>query len=134
MNWWILVAAGLLEVVWATGLKFTDGFTRPFPSLLTLLAMGISFYLLSLAVRELPLGTAYSVWVGIGAIGSVIAGIVLFGETITPGKIVSLILVLVGIAGLRWYSVPPTSDSDNSSSVFRPAEPPSETPAGQSPS
>ena len=78
MNWLILILAGLLEVVWAITLKQTEGFTRLVPSLVTILTMAASFYLLSVALRTLPLGTAYAVWVGIGAIGTAIAGIVLF--------------------------------------------------------
>lgn len=101
MNWFLLFLAGLLEVVWAIGLKHTEGFTRLAPSVFTLAAMAASFYLLSVALRTLPLGTAYAVWVGIGAIGTAIAGIVLFQEPTTPLKLVSLLLVVAGIAGLR---------------------------------
>ena len=101
MNWLILVIAGLLEVVWAITLKQTDGFTRLVPSLVTIGTMAASFYLLSVAMRTLPLGTAYAVWVGIGAIGTAIAGIVLFEEAVTPLKLVSLVLVVAGIVGLR---------------------------------
>ena len=101
MAWLILVIAGLLEVVWAIGLKHTAGFTRLWPSVITLVTMGASFYLLSVALRTLPLGTAYAVWVGIGAIGTAIAGIVLFQEAATPLKLVSFVLVIAGIVGLR---------------------------------
>lgn len=101
MNWLVLIVAGLLEVVWAIGLKQTAGFTRLTPSLITLAAMGASFYLLSIALRTLPLGTAYAVWVGIGAIGAAIAGILLFDEAATPLRLASLVLVLAGIVGLR---------------------------------
>lgn len=101
MNWSILFLAGLLEVAWAIGLRHSAGFTRPLPSVLTLLAMGISFYLLSLALRTLPLGTAYAVWVGIGAAGTAIAGMLLFAEPASPLKLASLLLVVVGIAGLK---------------------------------
>ncbi|MBL8245345.1 MAG: quaternary ammonium compound efflux SMR transporter SugE [Rhodanobacteraceae bacterium] len=101
MNWSILFLAGLLEVAWAIGLRHSAGFTRPLPSVLTLLAMGISFYLLSLALRTLPLGTAYAVWVGIGAVGTAIAGMLLFAEPASPLKLASLLLVVVGIAGLK---------------------------------
>ena len=104
MNWLILFLAGLLEVVWAIGLKFTDGFTRPAPSLFTLAAMAGSFYLLSVAIRSLPLSTAYAIWVGIGAVGAAIAGAVLFQESITTFKIVSLLLVVTGIIGLMLAS------------------------------
>ena len=101
MNWSILFLAGLLEVAWAIGLRHSAGFTRPLPSVLTLLAMGISFYLLSLALRTLPLGTAYAVWVGIGAVGTAIAGMLLFEEPASSLRLVSLLLVVVGIAGLK---------------------------------
>jgi quaternary ammonium compound-resistance protein SugE len=104
MNWLILISAGLLEVVWAITLKQTVGFTRLVPSLVTLGTMAASFYLLSIAMRTLPLGTAYAVWVGIGAIGTAIAGIVLFEEAVTPLKLVSLVLVVAGIVGLRLTS------------------------------
>mgnify|MGYP002079613894 FL=1 len=101
MNWSILFLAGLLEIAWAIGLRHSTGFTRPLPSVLTLLAMGISFYLLGLALRTLPLGTAYAVWVGIGAVGTAIAGMLLFAEPASPLKLASLLLVVVGIAGLK---------------------------------
>lgn len=104
MNWFLLLLAGLFEVVWAIGLKHTEGFTRPLPSLLTLGAMGISFYLLSVALRTLPLGTGYAVWVGIGAVGTAVAGILLFQESVTPLKLASLALVVAGIAGLKLSS------------------------------
>lgn len=101
MSWLFLVVAGLLEVVWAVGLKYTQGFTKLGPSVLTLVAMAASFYLLSLAMRTLPLGTAYGVWVGIGAVGAAVAGILLFGEPATALRIVSLLLVIAGIVGLE---------------------------------
>lgn len=101
MLWFSLFVAGLLEVVWAIGLKHTAGFTRPIPSLVTLGAMGASFYLLAVALRSLPLGTAYAVWVGIGAVGTAIAGIVLFEEAATPARLFSLGLVVAGIVGLK---------------------------------
>lgn len=101
MSWLILFLAGLFEVVWAVGLKYTEGFTKLTPSLVTLAAMGASFYLLSVALRTLPLGAAYAVWVGIGALGTAIAGIMLFHEAVTPLKLVSLMLVIAGIVGLK---------------------------------
>ena len=101
MNWVYLVVAGLLEVVWAVGLKHTDGFTRPVPTAITVGAMVGSFYLLSLALKTLPLGIAYGVWVGIGAVGAALAGIVLFGESVNAIKLASLVLVVAGIAGLK---------------------------------
>ncbi len=101
MNWIFLLVAGLLEVVWATGLKHTEGFTRFWPSVLTLGAMSASFYLLSAAMRTLPLGTSYGIWVGIGAVGTAITGIVLFREPVTALKMISLALVIAGIVGLK---------------------------------
>jgi quaternary ammonium compound-resistance protein SugE len=101
MNWLYLVGAGLLEVVWAIGLKHTEGFSRLWPSVITVAAMIASFYFLSLALRSLPLGTAYGVWVGIGAVGTAIAGIILFNESVSVMKLVSLGLVVAGIAGLK---------------------------------
>jgi len=101
MIWLILLLAGLLEVVWATGLKFTEGFTRPLPSLVPLLAMSGSFYLLSQAMRSLPLGSAYAIWVGIGVIGAAIAGVILFREPVSALKIISLLLIVAGIVGLK---------------------------------
>ena len=102
MHWWILVLAGLLEVAWAIGLKFTQGFTKPLPSVLTLAAMGASVWLLSHALRTLPLGTAYAVWVGIGAVGAAIAGMALFDESVSALKIASIACVMLGIAGLKF--------------------------------
>lgn len=104
MNWLVLFLAGVFEVVWAVGLKYSEGFTRLGPSLVTLGAMAASFYLLAVALRSLPLGTAYAVWVGIGAVGTAVAGIVLFHESVTALKLVSLTLVVAGIAGLRLAS------------------------------
>lgn len=104
MNWLCLFVAGLLEVVWAVGLKYTEGFTRPAPSAVTVGAMVGSFYLLSVALRTLPLGTAYAIWVGIGAVGTAIAGTLLFDEATTPLKLASLLLVVAGIVGLKLAS------------------------------
>lgn len=101
MSWLILVVAGLFEVAWAVGLKYTEGFTRLLPSALTVAAMIVSFYLLSAALRTLPLSTAYAVWVGIGAVGTVLVGAVFFQEILTPLKLFSLMLVIAGIVGLR---------------------------------
>jgi quaternary ammonium compound-resistance protein SugE len=101
MNWMILFAAGLLEVGWAVGLKYTDGFTRLWPSVFTSLAMVISVVLLGIALRTLPVGTAYAIWVGVGAVGTAIAGIVLFGESASTVRIVSIVLLVAGIAGLK---------------------------------
>ncbi len=104
MNWVYLALAGLLEVGWAVGLKYTEGFTKPVPSVLTVLAMAGSFWLLSLAMREIPLGTAYGIWVGIGAVGAAIAGMMLFKEPVSTLRIVSILLVVAGIAGLKLSS------------------------------
>ncbi|ODU48071.1 quaternary ammonium compound efflux SMR transporter SugE [uncultured Aquimonas sp.] len=104
MSWILLFLAGVLEILWAIGLKYTEGFTRPAPTALTLAAMAASFYLLSLALRTLPLGTAYAVWVGIGAIGTALAGVLLFDEPMSTLKAISLVLVVAGIAGLKLAS------------------------------
>jgi quaternary ammonium compound-resistance protein SugE len=101
MKWLILGAAGLLEIGWAVGLKYTQGFTRLWPSLATVSAMAVSLLLLGLAMRELPLGMAYAIWVGIGALGTGIMGMVLFGESVSATKLVSLALIVAGITGLK---------------------------------
>jgi quaternary ammonium compound-resistance protein SugE len=101
MAWAILVVAGLFEVGWAIGLKYTDGFTRPLPTVGTVLAMTISLWLLGLAMKSLPVGTAYSVWVGVGAVGTVILGIVLFKEPANAARLVSVGLIIAGIVGLK---------------------------------
>jgi quaternary ammonium compound-resistance protein SugE len=101
MSWVYLVFAGLLEVVWAVGLKYTYGFTKLGPSVITVVAMAGSFYLLSLSMRTLPIGTAYGVWVGIGAVGAAVAGTVLFKEPASALRIVSILLVVAGIVGLK---------------------------------
>ena len=104
MSWTILFFAGLFEVAWAVGLKYTEGFTRLWPSVGTVVAMAVSFYLLAVAMRTLPLGTAYAVWVGVGAVGTAILGIVLFNEPANAGRLVSLGLILAGIIGLKLAS------------------------------
>jgi quaternary ammonium compound-resistance protein SugE len=101
MAWVLLVIAGLFEVGWAIGLKYTDGFTRVWPSLGTAVAMVASVVLLGLAMRGLPVGTAYAVWTGIGAVGTVVLGILLFGEPATAGRLVCVVLIVAGILGLR---------------------------------
>ncbi|MBU0902649.1 MULTISPECIES: quaternary ammonium compound efflux SMR transporter SugE [Pseudomonas] len=101
MSWIILLLAGVCEIGWAVGLKYTDGFTRPLPTLLTVTAMVFSVALLGLAMKELPLGTAYAIWTGIGAVGTVIAGIILFGEAVTPLRLVSVALIVCGLLGLK---------------------------------
>lgn len=99
--WLLLVVAGLLEVVWAIGLKYTAGFTRLGPSVVTLAAMVGSVALLGLAMKWLPVGTAYAVWVGVGAVGTVILGIVLFGEPVNLVRMLSVALIVAGIVGLK---------------------------------
>ena len=104
MAWIILIIAGLLETGWAIGLKYTDGFRKPVPSILTILAIVVSMYMLSVSARTLPIGTAYAVWVGIGAAGAVILGIVLLGEPANPARLFFVVLLLVAIAGLKMTS------------------------------
>jgi len=99
--WIILVAAGLCEVAWAVGLKLTEGFTKPVPSVLTIVALVVSIWLLALAARTLPIGTAYAVWVGIGATGAAILGIVLFKEPLSFARGVCLLMLVTSIAGLK---------------------------------
>lgn len=101
MSWIILFFAGLFEVGWAVGLKYTDGFTRPLPTVLTVGAMVISLGLLGLTMKELPLGTAYAIWTGVGAVGTVIAGIILFGESMALVRLVSVALIVCGLVGLK---------------------------------
>ena len=101
MPWLLLLLAGLFEVAWAIGLKYTDGFSRPLPTLLTLSAMGVSVFLLAMAVKQLPLGTAYAVWTGIGAVGTVLMGIWLFNEPATLARVLCLLLIIGGILGLK---------------------------------
>jgi len=101
MAWIWLTVAGMLEVVWATGLKYTDGFTRILPSAITIAAMVASVYFLALAVRTIPIGTGYAVWTGIGAVGVAIAGMILFGEPRTLLRIGSILLIVAGIVGLK---------------------------------
>lgn len=104
MAWIILAIAGLLEVVWAIGLKYTHGFTRLVPSVFTIVAMIASFVLLANAMKTLPVGTAYAIWTGIGAVGASITGIILLGESVNPVRIISLCLIIVGIIGLKFSS------------------------------
>jgi quaternary ammonium compound-resistance protein SugE len=99
--WLMLVVAGLFETAWAVGLVYTQGFTRPVPTVLTGIALVVSMGLLGLAVRELPIGTAYAVWVGIGALGAAVLGVLLFGESLTWPRAGFLALLLVSIVGLR---------------------------------
>lgn len=104
MSWILLIAAGLLEIAWAIGLKYTEGFTRLWPSVGTAGAMVGSVLLLGIAMRTLPVGTAYAVWTGIGAVGTAILGIVLFSEPATAGRLVCLGLILAGIVGLKLFT------------------------------
>lgn len=101
MPWVVLVIAGLFEVGWAVGLKYTEGFTRLWPSVATVFAMVVSVLLLGWAVRSLPVGTAYAVWTGIGAVGTVVLGIVLFHEPATAARLLCVAMILAGIVGLK---------------------------------
>jgi quaternary ammonium compound-resistance protein SugE len=101
-----LFCAGLLEVVWAYTLKMSEGFTLPGPTLITIIAMTASFWLLAVAMQTLPLGTAYAVWTGVGAVGAFLVGIVVLGEAATPGRVVAAALIVAGIALMRLSSTP----------------------------
>lgn len=102
MAWTILIIAGLFEVGWAIGLKYTAGFTRLWPSVWTVAAMIISVYLLALALKSIPVGTGYAVWTGVGAVGTAILGIVLFGEPANAARLVCITLIVAGIVGLKF--------------------------------
>jgi quaternary ammonium compound-resistance protein SugE len=104
MAWAYLTVAGLFEIGWAVGLKFSDGFSKPLPSLLTVVAMAFSIWLLSLAMKVIPIGTAYAVWTGIGAIGVAVLGMVLFGESREILRMICLFLIIAGIIGLKLVS------------------------------
>jgi quaternary ammonium compound-resistance protein SugE len=104
MAWVYLVVAGFFECGWAIGLKYTDGFTKLIPSLLTVSAMGISFWLLSAAMKTIPVGTAYAVWTGIGAVGVAILGMFLFGESREIMRVICLLLIVSGVVGLKLVS------------------------------
>src|SRR5690554_365508 len=101
MNWVILIIAGFFEIAWAIGLKYTDGFTKFWPTVATMVALVTSFVLLGVAMKSLPVGTAYAVWVGIGAVGTAVLGIILFNESTDALKLVSLVLICAGIVGLK---------------------------------
>jgi quaternary ammonium compound-resistance protein SugE len=103
MAWALLFIAGLLETGWAIGLKYTEGFTKPVPSVLTAVSMVASVVLLGLAIRDLPLGTAYAVWTGIGAVGTALLGMVLFGDPATTARLASIGLIVAGIVGLKLF-------------------------------
>jgi quaternary ammonium compound-resistance protein SugE len=104
MSWWYLLVAGLLEIVWAVGLKYTEGWTKAWPSLVTLAAMMVSMYCLAQAVKQIPIGTGYAIWTGIGAVGTAVLGVGLFGESAAPSRILCIGLIVVGIIGLKWTS------------------------------
>ncbi len=102
--WWMLLVAGLLEVVWAIGLKYSDGFRKPMPTAITVTAMIASFYYLAQALKTLPVGTGYAVWTGIGAVGTAIVGVLVFGESRDLGRVLSVALIIGGIIGLKLTS------------------------------
>lgn len=104
MHWTLLFIAAALEIVWAAGLKSAHGFTRFWPSTLVVTAMAASMLLLALAARGLPIGTAYAVWTGIGAVGTAIAGIILYGESASPARLACIALIVAGVAGLKLLS------------------------------
>ena len=104
MGWVYLYAAGLFECGWAIGLKYSDGFTKLWPSVYTITAMSVSLLLLALAMRTIPVGTAYAIWTGIGAVGVAILGMVLFGESKDIGRLLSIVLIVAGIVGLKLFS------------------------------
>jgi quaternary ammonium compound-resistance protein SugE len=104
MAWIYLFIAGLFEIGWAVGLKYTDGFTKLLPSVLTIIGMILSFYFLSTAVKSIPIGTAYAIWTGIGAVGTAILGIILFGDSKEFVRIFFMLLIVIGIVGLKIFS------------------------------
>jgi quaternary ammonium compound-resistance protein SugE len=107
MNWIYLFIAGLFEIGWAIGLKYTDGFTKLVPSIMTIIGMVLSFYFLSVSLKSIPIGTAYGIWTGIGAVGTAILGIILFGESKDLIRIFFIILIVIGIVGLKIFSKVP---------------------------
>lgn len=106
LAWFYLVLAGFAEIGWAVGLKYTEGFTRPLPTVLTVAGMSVSFWLLSLAMRSIPLGTAYAAWTGIGAVGTVVLGMLLFGESRDLARVVCILLIVGGVVGLKLLGGP----------------------------
>jgi quaternary ammonium compound-resistance protein SugE len=104
MPWTCLIVAGLLEIGWAVGLKYTNGFTRLWPNLGTVACMAASFFLLALSLKSIPMGTAYAVWTGIGAAGTALLGMLLFGESREVGRLVCLVLIVGGTLGLKLFS------------------------------
>lgn len=107
MEWILLIVAGLFEIGWAVGLKYSDGLTRLIPSLVTAVMMAISLGLLGIALRTLPLGTAYAVWTGVGAVGTAAVGIAVFGDSAHPARLGCIALIVLGIAGLKLTAQPP---------------------------
>jgi quaternary ammonium compound-resistance protein SugE len=105
MEWFYLVVAGIFEIGWAIGLKYSHGFTKILPSILTTIGMGASFYFLSLSLKSLPIGTAYAIWTGIGTIGTILLGIILFKEPVNIMRIVCIVLIVSGIIGLKLISI-----------------------------
>jgi quaternary ammonium compound-resistance protein SugE len=103
-SWFILLVAAVLEVVWAIGLKSTHGFTKPWPSAGVIATMAASMWLLALAARELPIGTAYAVWTGIGAVGTAVAGILWFHENASAIRLICIALIIAGVAGLKFFA------------------------------
>lgn len=101
MNWIYLIIAGIFEIAWAIGLKYTEGWSRLWPSVITGSLMVVSFYFLSLAVKTLPIGTAYAVWTGIGTVGAAVIGMMVFGESRDISRIICIMLIIGGIAGLK---------------------------------
>lgn len=104
--WIYLIVAGCLEVVWALGIKYTDGFSKPVPSMITIGAMIASVWLLAIALKSIPVGTGYAVWVGIGAVGAAIGGVILFGESKSLPRIACILLIVAGVVGLKLFSEP----------------------------
>ena len=104
MAWMYLVVAGLFEVVWALGLKYTEGWTRLWPSLGTLAAMAVSFWCLSQALKAIPIGTGYAIWTGIGAVGVAVFGILVFGESASPARLACIAMIVAGVVGLKLVS------------------------------
>ncbi len=105
-SWHCLIAAGCFEIVWALGIKYTDGFSKPLPSLITLSAMIASVWLLAIALKSIPVGTGYAVWVGIGAVGAAIGGVFLFGESKSLPRLACILLIVTGVVGLKLFSEP----------------------------
>lgn len=103
-SWLCLIIAGCLEVVWALGIKYTEGFSKPVPSVLTVGAMIASVWLLAIALKSIPVGTGYAVWVGIGAVGAAIGGVILFGESKSLPRIACILLIVAGVVGLKLFS------------------------------